>query len=97
MRSKEKVIDSLINQLLQQDDYVLQNQNTGNKIQEKQETKLESVKSEVIESLKSVENNSKTEIIGRKDSGENLQLQKPAITIKNRGTNIFHETAHRKR
>ena len=93
MRSKEKVIDSLINQLLQQDDYVLQNQNTDSQ----QETKLESVKSEVIESLKSVENNSKTEIIGRKDSGENLQLQKPAITIKNRGTNIFHETAHRKR
>ena len=93
MRSKEKVVDSLINQLLQQDDYVLQNQNTDSQ----QETKLESVKSEVIESLKSVENNSKTEIIGRKDSGENLQLQKPAITIKNRGTNIFHETAHRKR
>ena len=75
-RKKGEIIDSLINQLSQKNDYVFQKRNADSQ----QETKLENEKSKETESLKTAETNCETEIIGRKEAKR--ILKQPVATVK---------------
>ena len=75
-RKKGEIIDSLINQLSQKNDYVFQKRNADSQ----QETKLENEKSKETESLKTAETNCETEIIGSKEAKR--ILKQPVATVK---------------
>ena len=73
LRQKDKVIDSLINQFSQQNNYLFQKRNTDNQL----ETNLESVESKESVKLKETEkitntaNNNKTEDTGERENEKN--------------------------
>ena len=77
LRQKDNVIDSLINQFSQQNNYLFQKRNTNNQL----ETNLESVKSKENVKLKEIEklttatNNNKTEDTGHWRKGTRKKLR----------------------
>ena len=75
MRQKDKVIDSLINQCSQQNNYLFQKRNTDNylEIKLKSEKSKESVKSKETEKIKTTENNNNTEDNGETESEKNSE------------------------
>ena len=77
LRRKDKVIDSLINQFSQQNNYLVHKRNTDNQL----ERNLESVKSKETEEIKTIANNNKTEDTEDRESEKNPQKQ-PLVTRK---------------
>ena len=94
MRQKDKVIDSLINQFSQKNNYLFQKRNTDNQL----EINLESVKSKESVILKETEkitttaSNNKTEDTGERESEKNSETN--ISHNKNNEQDISHEVEH---
>ena len=82
LRQKDKVIDSLINQFSQQNNYLFQKRNTYNQLETNSESvkSKESVKLKETEKITTTANNNKTEDTGERQS-EKTQKQ-ALVTIK---------------
>ena len=89
LRQKDKVIDSLINQFSQQNNYLFQKRNTYNQLETNSESvkSKESVKLKETEKITTTANNNKMEDTGERES-EKSQKQ-TSVTIKTMNK-IFH-------
>ena len=90
MRQKDKVIDSLISQCLQRNNYLFQKRNTDNQLETNLESEKskESVKSKETEKIKTTENNNKTE-----DNGE-IESEKNSETTNSHNKNCEQDISH---
>ena len=90
MRQKDKVIDSLISQCSQRNNYLFQKRNTDNQLETNLESEKskESVKSKETEKIKTTENNNKTE-----DNGE-IESEKNSETTNSHNKNCEQDISH---
>ena len=90
MRQKDKVIDSLISQCSQRNNYLFQKRNTDNQLETNLESEKskESVKSKETEKIKTTENNNNTE-----DNGE-IESEKNSETTNSHNKNCEQDISH---